>query len=173
MTLPNWAELAQPATEQRIAVYRVDPDGCYPALLKELQPIVDRRLRRTDISPDEAIRLAHSVLGLPAKGDRPLIKAAADDPKLREGVVRNALERLKTPLAMDQYWLECLYQMMKMEMQLSVGKMHFEIRVRGAKGDYKTRWRIADHPEGRGVLQASKGKEARELFRLMRGFIPG
>lgn len=172
MTLPNWADLAQPATDGRIAVYSVEPDKAYPALLKELQPILQQRLQRSDIGTDEAVRLSHAVLGLPAKGDRPLIKTAADTPSAREDVVRNALERLKAPLVMDQYWLECLYQMMKMQMQLSVGKMHFEIRVRGADPDYKKRWKIADHPEGRGVEQASKGKEARELFRLMRGFIP-
>ena len=84
----------------------------------------------------------------------------------------------------DQYWIEVAYQCMKMELQRIMGRFNFEIRVR-AHGGRKGRWALANNPDpylkidedgkiiDSGPLRATEGRQAREHYKRLRGFIPG
>ena len=39
-------------------------------------------------------------------------------------------------------------------------------------GKVTARWRLADYPAGRGVDVATKGREARQQYQRVRGFLP-
>ena len=69
----------------------------------------------------------------------------------------------------DQYWLEVAFQFIKLELQVAMRMFAFEIRIH----DPAKRWAQSKHPAGRGAALASRGMEAREHFRRLRGFIPG
>ena len=73
--------------------------------------------------------------------------------------------------SIDQYWIEVAYQCVKMELQRLLGRFNFEIRI-VAHGGRKERWALKNHPNGRGVKAATQGREAREHYRRLRGFIP-
>jgi hypothetical protein len=68
----------------------------------------------------------------------------------------------------DRYWLEVAYQCIKMELQVAMRRFGFEIHIH----DPEKHWAQAKVPNGKGADAASKGKEAREHFRRLRGFIP-
>lgn len=75
---------------------------------------------------------------------------------------------------LDQYWLEVIYQFAKLDLRLALRSERAsawpaEIHIDADKQV----WRIAQYPRGRGVEAASEeGKEARKLYKYMRGFIP-
>lgn len=74
---------------------------------------------------------------------------------------------------LDQYWLEVIYQCAKLDLRrllLISGKKPWprQIRIRGSK----EKWAQHRYPVGRGSYAATKGKEAREIYRQLRGFIP-
>ena len=71
----------------------------------------------------------------------------------------------------DQYWLEVVYQCMKMELQRILGRFNFEIHVLVGE-ERKRRWALKNHPEGKGIEAATQGMEAREHYRKLRGFVP-
>ena len=73
----------------------------------------------------------------------------------------------------DQYWVEVAYQFVKLEVvrliRLSgVGPWNRRQHINGSKD----KWHFKNLPVGRGVEAAAQGKEAREMYRLLRGFIP-
>lgn len=71
-----------------------------------------------------------------------------------------------------KYWIEVAYQMMKMDLQVAMKKFSFIICVRGDDGR-KDRWALSAHPgSSDDVTRATKGKEAREHYKKLRGFIP-
>ena len=70
--------------------------------------------------------------------------------------------------AIDQYWLEVCYQSMKLDLQLAMGTYGFSIYVEDAKKKYAQK----DWPPGRGPFAATRGKEAREHFKRLRGRLP-
>jgi len=67
----------------------------------------------------------------------------------------------------DCYWLEVAYQCIKMDMQAVAG---FGVECRFK--DQGKRYAQVRHPEGRGAHVATKGKEAREHYQRIRGFVP-
>jgi hypothetical protein len=88
-----------------------------------------------------------------------------------------------------QYWIETCYQMMKLDLQVAMRTFGFTIHVRGDDGR-RSRWRLARFPDPdaksvvhdghrfvvpgtSGVDRATKGKQAREHYRRLRGFLPG
>lgn len=80
---------------------------------------------------------------------------------------------------LDQYWLEVVYQIAKMDAQRLVQGTSDDPRPRGAplqihirSGAVKERWQIKRRPFGRGVFAATKGKEARGHYRRIRGELP-
>ncbi len=75
------------------------------------------------------------------------------------------------PAKFDQYQMEVIYQIMKLDMQAHLRRYGFKIIVRADDGR-KAKWRHADRPKGRGEKAASKGNEARGHYRRIRGFIP-
>lgn len=75
---------------------------------------------------------------------------------------------------LDQYWLEVVYQFAKLDLRRALlleGESPWPAEIH-IDAD-KMQWRIAAYPMGRGVAAASEeGKEARKLYRYLRGFIP-
>ena len=57
---------------------------------------------------------------------------------------------------------------MKMDLKLAVHGHGFEIRVH----DSERAFAHAKHPEGRGIVATTWGKEAREHLRRLRGVVP-
>ena len=68
----------------------------------------------------------------------------------------------------DQYWLEVAYQCIKMELQIAMRTFMFEIHI----NDPEKHWAQANVPEGKGARAAAQGREARDHFKRLRGFIP-
>ena len=88
----------------------------------------------------------------------------------------------------DQYWLECAYQCMKLSVQFYLSltgldprpQLSLRIIVKGGEGS-KKRWGQVNHPEGLYKKIREKngpladrvvGGQARNHFKAMRGFIP-
>lgn len=77
--------------------------------------------------------------------------------------------------AITQYDLECAFQCAKMDIQFAVAGTELMPPEGGAlvilvKDDDKLdgKWKQKNYPEGKGVLAASKGKEAREHYKRIR-----
>lgn len=87
-----------------------------------------------------------------------------------------ALEELEVAKAdIDQYWLEVAYQMMKLDAQHAVRMAGVDPRPKKSlefKVLNRPDWVLKNHPKGRGIEAASKGKEARGHFQRLRGFMP-
>lgn len=66
-----------------------------------------------------------------------------------------------------QYHLEVAYQCMKMDMQKEFG-FAIEIRI----SDPGKKWALTNFKKGKGAHAATQGREAREHYRRLRGFIP-
>jgi hypothetical protein len=82
---------------------------------------------------------------------------------------KKCLAELDKPTA---YWLEVAYQCMKMELQVAMRSFGFEIHVHDEGKKYAQK----AHDPGRGPEKAAGGlrggREAREHFKRLRGFIP-
>lgn len=139
-------------------IIEVDPDIFYPHYMDSIKPGLEKKRREFQ----GRIDAAHKDLN----------KASAQEKKNIQNQI-NVLEREKprVPDKFDQYWLETFYQFMKMDLQKELG-FAIEIRVKST-GGRKKRWALANHPEGRGIQAASRGKEARHHYKMLRGFIPG
>lgn len=71
-----------------------------------------------------------------------------------------------------KYWIEVAYQMVKMDLQVAMGKFGFTIHIRGDDGR-KDRWALERHPgSAQDVHRATQGKDARQYYRKIRGFVP-
>ena len=66
-----------------------------------------------------------------------------------------------------QYHLEVAYQAMKMDMQREFG---FSIEIRIV--DSSKKWAQSNYKRGKGAKAATEGREAREHYRKLRGYIP-
>jgi hypothetical protein len=80
---------------------------------------------------------------------------------------------------LDQYWLEVIYQMTKLEAQRLIFRTELDTRsdatpalVFHFRTQAKARWRHQGRPPGRGIRKATEGKEARLMFEELRGAIP-
>lgn len=74
---------------------------------------------------------------------------------------------------LTQYWIEVAYQMSKLEVRrylLLMGGNAWPNMFK-IKGD-KSKWGIKSFPPGRGIEAATQGKEAREHYKRLRGFLP-
>lgn len=74
---------------------------------------------------------------------------------------------------LTQYWIEVVYQMAKLELRrilLINGKNQWPdmIRISGNK----EKWALKNFPPGRGAETATKGREARDHYKRLKGFIP-
>ena len=68
----------------------------------------------------------------------------------------------------SQYWLEVAHQFIKLEVQVATRGFGQEIRIKdNAKKYAQSKW-----PEGRGTAAATRGREARQHFKAINGFIP-
>lgn len=75
---------------------------------------------------------------------------------------------------LDKYWLEVMYQFVKLDLRRmlilnGLNPWPTTIKIRGDK----KRWGQKNYKDGRGSEKATKGKEAKDLYKQMRGFIPG
>lgn len=148
--LPGWAKQVR---GEPCPKYEVDPNKAYPDILKELRKFYEN----------------HSA-----------------DPKSDTGrQFDRYFKELGAPFEqIAQYWVEVAYQCAKMEMQRILGRFNFELRIR-AHGNRKDRWALKNHPDrylkvdddgnivDSGVMRATNGREAREHYRRLRGFVPG
>lgn len=82
-----------------------------------------------------------------------------------------------TPAQYDQYWLEVVYQCAKMAVQDAVTGTDQDPRPagtlvihmsHGGTPESKEKWAMSSFTEGRGVLAATKGREAREYYQRIR-----
>lgn len=103
------------------------------------------------------------------------LKAAAGKlPEAQENEAAHIVELRKLDLEnLTQYWVEVAYNFAKLEflrlMQLNA--VNYWGRRQHIEGS-KEKWHFSNLPPGRGVEAAAQGKEARELYRHLRGFIP-
>jgi len=93
-----------------------------------------------------------------------------------DGFYPELLEELDAPEELDQYWLETAFQCAKMDIQLAVAGTEAKPKPGGAlviivKDNSKEsgKWALKNHPKGKGVEAATKGREAREHFKRIRG----
>jgi hypothetical protein len=105
-----------------------------------------------------------------------MVEVPTPDGKIPAYVVNAdaAYEAILAELGFDvdeltQYHLEVAYQCIKMECQRILGTFGFELRIK----DPEKKWALKKFKKGRGIDAATKGKEAREHYRRIRGFIPG
>lgn len=75
------------------------------------------------------------------------------------------LDELKVE-EIDQYWLEVIFQCIKMDCQVAFGWGPIHIIDKGRKYAQKK------FPVGKGPYAATKGKEAREHYLILRGYMP-
>lgn len=91
---------------------------------------------------------------------------------------------------LDQYWIEVFFQCLKMDVQHQVRvcgvdprqldpPLQLEIRINSGRnsdgtsnmGATKEKWALKNYPKGRGIVKATQGREARQHFQRLRGFI--
>ncbi len=75
------------------------------------------------------------------------------------------------PEEVDKYWLEVVYQFVKLDLQFAMGRNNFTIVIRGSR-DYKKKWALKQHPDGKGIVAAAQGGGARAHYKRLRGFLP-
>jgi hypothetical protein len=148
--LPAWAAFAEHQEQGQIPRIDVDVDAMYAAFLAEFAANPPK--------PADFPGGAVTVRNAAVKGAPPTV---AIGPMTAE-------EAVCDPKAPTQYWLECAFQCMKMDLQVAMRSFAFEIRTK----DAEKRYALAKHKEGRGVIAATWGKEAKQHFRRLRGFIP-
>jgi hypothetical protein len=90
------------------------------------------------------------------------------------------------PEEIDQYWLEVIYQCIKLDVQAAIARSDFDPRDRKMPVEIKMqraeKWALANFPDKHatveggkrvsGIERASKGREAREHYRRVRGALP-
>lgn len=161
--LPAWARLAD---EQQVGYtprVLVDADAMYRAWLAELAA-------HPPVASTEADRAAGAIAFPAFPAQTIQIRNAA--PGARQGTATvgamTEAEAACDPAKPTQYWLEVAYQCAKMDLQVAMRTPGFEIRIL----DTDKNFALAKWPEGRGLVAATWGKEAREHFRRLRGFVP-
>lgn len=148
-TLPSWATFAANQVEGKIPRIVVDEAAMYRAFLEEF------------------------AANPPKPEDFP--GRSFDVPRREGGSRKIHYERMTVeearcdPDAPTQYWLECAYQCMKLELQLALRSFALEIRLH----DPEHRYALKAHPEGRCPWAASRGLEAKSHFKRLRGVLPG
>lgn len=76
------------------------------------------------------------------------------------------------PTKPNKYFVEIAYQFIKMDLQVALQRFNFTIHIR-SDGDRKQRWNLSMLPgDDAEIVQATKGREAREHYKAIRGFIP-
>lgn len=72
----------------------------------------------------------------------------------------------------SRYWIEVCYQSMKLDLQATLRRSDFIIHVRADDGR-KERWALKNFTGlTEEVHRATHGREAREHYKKLRGFIP-
>ena len=102
----------------------------------------------------------------------PRLKISIDPEVAYQALLEEFAERCGFDGEVDQYWLEVAYQCAKMDVQAAVlragGDFGFAIKVLN-RPDYALR----NWAAGRGIEAATQGKEARQHYKRLRGWIPG
>jgi hypothetical protein len=94
-----------------------------------------------------------------------------------DGYVKEWLPLLGiAPQSADQYWLEVAYQCAKMDLQMAITDTKFDPRIAGKFAEFRfndcPQWALSRFQPGRGIEAATKGKEAREHYKRVRGKLP-
>lgn len=76
----------------------------------------------------------------------------------------------------DQYWLEVAYQCAKLDLQSALVGTEFDPRTSGKPAEFRfsraPQYAQSKHEPGLGAERASKGREARDHYRRIRGRLP-
>lgn len=76
----------------------------------------------------------------------------------------------------DQYYLECAYQCMKMDLQLAIAGTKYDGHQSGKSHQFNfkraSQWALTRFPPGKGIQAASQGREARDHYKRIRGRLP-
>lgn len=76
----------------------------------------------------------------------------------------------------DQYWLEVAYQCAKMDLQMSLVGTGYDPRTSRMPVEFHfskaPEWALSRFEKGRGIIAASKGREARAHYKKVRGALP-
>ncbi len=153
-TLPTWATPGH-TTSHRTPVVIVNAQGMYEAWLTELREYYDKR------TPSEWL-----------------------DPEI--GVIRpewsDCLDDLWDTKSWTSYWLEVAYQCGKMELQVVMRTFAFQIIIEDPGSVYNQKAADATYVRDRGRLPSrvaanaaggsGGGREARQHFQRLRGFVP-
>ena len=134
----------------------VDPDIYVPAYVKEITEFCAAEKVRTDPRRKQ-LQLLFENEKDPA--EKRLHKQQLD------GFLR---EQFTFPAKMDQFCVECTQQFAKLDIYAKYEGTPIKIIIRG-DGGRKDRWRLTAHPEGRGAHAATQGRQARRLYKAMRG----
>ena len=89
------------------------------------------------------------------------------DPAAGGGPAPAWLDPSMPEMPLDQYWLEVAYQCVKLDVQAVMRDFNIEIHLRDPEKEFA----LAKYPEGRGLEKADRGREARDHYRTIRGFI--
>lgn len=74
---------------------------------------------------------------------------------------------------LDQYWIEVAYQCIKMDVQAALeatildSGVHAQINFARAE-----RWALKNYKTGKGAAAATRGREARDQYKRIRGRVP-
>jgi hypothetical protein len=76
----------------------------------------------------------------------------------------------------DQYWLEVAYQCAKLDLQAALVGTEFDPRTSALPAEFHfsraSQYEQKNFPQGRGIAAATRGREAREHYRNVRGSLP-
>lgn len=154
-------ESSEPIDGLRIVV--VDTHKAYPKYFQEITEFTKAKFEK-----DDKQRRAKQLEYEAASGqERIRLKAELDNFKR---------EMLPVPERLDQYWLEVVHQCVKLDLQAKYGfRCEFRFKDPGVK------YAHSKYPQGRGVENAAggspfdavNGKDARRIYKRMRGGIPG
>lgn len=156
-----------------------DADSYYPILFNELLVYAkgqQKRLIEAGIKPASNSTGADSTLTMSASDAEILAGCNELASCIKFSGEKNVLDTK----ALTQYCLEVAYQCLKMDAQHSVrmagcdprsGGESLQLGIRTKLKDSGV-WTLKTHKAGRGEQAATKGREAREHYKRMRGFVP-
>lgn len=143
-TLPEWATETGTASSgsPRIAI---DATAAYPALLDEYRALYaeDRNIPSEWRKADGDLKAEYAEMLDDLRSDEP-----------------------------SAYWLEVCYQAMKLDVRVAMRRRDLQLHIRDPERVYRQKARKRGRGPERAAGGLQGGKEAREHYRRLRGFLP-
>lgn len=93
-----------------------------------------------------------------------------------DAAYRAWLDELGAAHRVDQYWLEVAHQCVKLDLQSALLNTPYDPRVSAKPAEFHLtrapQWEQKKYQKGRGADAATRGREAREHYRRIRGQLP-